>query len=193
MRIFPFGPTKKFIYFPFIIGTAITLIAAEKGDNPNMPLFRLPNQTDRCSSNFVMADHVMPESSQVMIVTFFASWCAPCRHELPFLQRLADTYAAQGVRLCVVCREEQFGKRQRKLLFDTLRIHSPVVHDAYGILARRFGMGPGLPFTCYSNRKGQIMERRTGFVAADTSAILSVVKALLTGPPRTADTAGTAQ
>jgi thiol-disulfide isomerase/thioredoxin len=193
MRSFPFGSSSKLLLLHLITGTVFTLIAAEKGDNPKMPLFRLPNQTDRCSSNFIMADHVMPESSQVMIVTFFASWCAPCRQELPFLQRLADTYAAQGARLCVVCREEQFGKRQRAILFDTLCIHCPVVHDAYGILARRFGMGTGLPFTCYSNRKGQIVERRTGFTAKDTAAIREMVKALLKDPPRTVDTAGTAQ
>ena len=44
---------------------------------------------------------------QVVLVDFWATWCPPCRMELPHLQKLQETYGARGFRVVAIAMDEQ--------------------------------------------------------------------------------------
>jgi thiol-disulfide isomerase/thioredoxin len=99
---------------------------------------------------------------KVMVVNFWATWCAPCREEMPAFARLQAKWGARGVQFVGLSAEEP-GLVQR--FGRDLRVNYPlwVGGDAVGALARRLGNQLGvLPFTVLLDRQGRVVARRVG-------------------------------
>ena len=109
------------------------------------------------------ARHSLGElQGKVLVVNFWATWCAPCREEMPAFARLQGRWAKHGVQFVGLAndeprRVERFGK--------DLAINYPlwVGGDEVGELARRLGNRLGLlPFTAILNAQGNVIETRVG-------------------------------
>lgn len=113
---------------------------------------------------------------QVVVVDFWASWCAPCRQELPVLESLYRKYRAKGLVVVGVGQD-----RERENLDKFLRA-SPltfrIVHDAEGQVADRYGP-PKMPSSYLIDRKGLIRHVHAGFKASDKGALERELNALL--------------
>ena len=76
--------------------------------NDDAPLFTL---RDSSGNDFYLSD-VIGAKSRVpingVILSFFASWCIPCRNELPIINSLADELKSKGVRIVVIGVKENF-------------------------------------------------------------------------------------
>ncbi|HEY2175837.1 MAG TPA: TlpA disulfide reductase family protein [Mycobacteriales bacterium] len=96
------------------------------------------------------------------VVNFWATWCAPCRGELPDLQRFAKA-AAGRVRVIGVDTEETSPSAALSFLQDA-RVHFPSVYDPAGRVSHAMGL-PGLP--------GTVLLRADGSVAAVEPKVLS--------------------
>lgn len=100
----------------------------------------------------------------VLVVNFWATWCAPCREEVPLLTALRQKYAAKGFEVVGIgidngAKIAQFSKE--------FRIPYPLlVADGSGVdLMRKLGNPSGaLPFTVVQDRKGSIAYRRLGLL-----------------------------
>ncbi|HSN92156.1 MAG TPA: TlpA disulfide reductase family protein, partial [Anaeromyxobacteraceae bacterium] len=46
------------------------------------------------------------DPARLVLLTFFASWCAPCQKEMPVLEQLHRTYRERGLRVLAVCIDE---------------------------------------------------------------------------------------
>ena len=165
------------IYFSLLL-IMMTLPSLCHGDssggivNKSAPTFRLPDQNSSKSLPFVMADHFAPDSQHVVIVTFFATWCVPCRKELPFLQHVVDSLYSKGLRMVAVCVDSAYGTKQKKMVSE-LHLTCPVVHDKYGILVRRYECGKELPYTVFVNKNGIVSNKSVGY-SADKQSILKI-------------------
>lgn len=98
---------------------------------------------------------------QVLVLNFWATWCKPCREEIPMLMQAQKELADQGVQivgLAVDRREpvERFAK--------AFNINYPVLIPMAGVvrLQDALGGGPGLPFTVIVDRQGRIRARVAG-------------------------------
>jgi thiol-disulfide isomerase/thioredoxin len=99
---------------------------------------------------------------KVLVVNFWATWCAPCREEMPAFARLQAKWAQRGVQFVGLSAEEAakvsaFGR--------DLGINYPlwVGGDEVGALARRLGNRMDvLPFTVLLDPRGAVIDRKVG-------------------------------
>jgi peroxiredoxin len=100
---------------------------------------------------------------RTVVLNFWATWCGPCREELPELQSVADRFQAQGVTVLGVNVQEGAAVVQRFL--RDLGVRFPVVRDSDGNVALRYRVS-GLPVTFIVGPDGVLRDRLTGQVTA---------------------------
>ena len=88
-------------------------------------------------SSLVGTDAETP--AKAVLITFFATWCKPCKKELPFLQQLFTDYKDKGLRVISVAidkDEAQWPVIQE--LVTKNHVTFPIVKDRYNIIARQY-------------------------------------------------------
>ncbi len=98
---------------------------------------------------------------QVVVVNIWASWCAPCRTEMPLLQDAADTYAGQAVILGAASKDDP-GEAKRFL--DELGLTYPNVFDTSGEIRVALGL-TAYPTTYVFGVDGNIRARVNGGIS----------------------------
>lgn len=96
---------------------------------PNPPTFALPQFGAPRGEPIALAG----QSSDVILVHFFASWCEPCRNELPALQRLADR-GTPGLRVLAIAIADIDAPLRR--LIGTTGVTFPILMDRDRAVAR---------------------------------------------------------
>lgn len=105
---------------------------------------------------------------RVLVCNFWATWCAPCREEMPLLDAFQAQHAKNGVQVVGIALDNAANVGQ--FLKSTPIRYPLLIADATGIdLMRRLGNSAGgLPFTVVLDRRGRLAERKLGpYSAAD--------------------------
>jgi thiol-disulfide isomerase/thioredoxin len=117
--------------------------------------------TDIHGRKFSLADY----RGKVLLVNFWATWCIPCRTEIPDLVKLQREYRHQGLRIVGISYPPQTLSEVRRAVRD-LRMHYRV---AIGTRATKdlFTGSQTLPVTVVIDRKGMIREVIEGIMYPD--------------------------
>lgn len=94
------------------------------------------------------------------ILTFWASWCGPCKKELPALAELYASYQARGLQIIGVNVDRDRAAADRYLSANPLPF--PVVYDTDNGLMDRFDTR-GVPTTFWVEKDGRIRQRTVGY------------------------------
>ncbi|MBI2956502.1 MAG: redoxin domain-containing protein, partial [Acidobacteria bacterium] len=113
---------------------------------------------------------------KVVVVNFWATWCLPCRLEIPHFNRIYSRYRARGVEFIGVSVDDGGWADIRKFEQE-MPIDYPVVLDAQKKAAEAFGGLPGLPITIFIDREGRITHRNIGIT--DVDVLRSNIEAVL--------------
>ena len=98
----------------------------------------------------------VPESrSKLLLIDFWATWCAPCREEFPHLNRLSSTFAAEGLAVLGLTQEPVQVARDFMRKVD---IQYPVGAAGNKPLQKQLGI-KGLPYALLANRQSIIIWR----------------------------------
>jgi cytochrome c biogenesis protein CcmG, thiol:disulfide interchange protein DsbE len=98
---------------------------------------------------------------QPVVVNIWASWCAPCRTEMPLLQDAADTYAGEAVILGVASKDDP---REAKRFLDDLGLTYPNVFDTTGEIRVALGL-TAYPTTYVFGADGTLRARVNGGIS----------------------------
>jgi thiol-disulfide isomerase/thioredoxin len=102
----------------------------------------------------------------ITVVNFWATWCGPCREELPLLSRLSQQYAPKKVRFVSISADEDPGNRKNRAKIDQfLSEQKPAVEIWLGASLSsldRCGLGNVLPATMILNADGEVVARVEG-------------------------------
>lgn len=113
---------------------------------------------------------------KVVVVDFWASWCAPCREELPVLQRLHEQYASRGVVVVGVGIDRN--ERDFRTFKDRMGLTFPVVHDGAHQVAGRYEP-PRMPSTFLIDRNGVVRHVHEGYRASNAAELEQQIQQLL--------------
>lgn len=112
----------------------------------------------------------------VVLINFWASWCGPCRQEMPVLSELHDKYQALGFTVLGVNVESDSGKA-RKLLKD-LPVSFPVVFDNDSVVSKQYDV-VAMPSTVLVDRNGKMRYLHKGYKPGEEEIYLEMVRSLI--------------
>lgn len=118
---------------------------------------------------------------KVVVVNLWASWCAPCRAEMPALQRLYDSNRDRGLVVLAVNSTIQDTEAAARAFADEMDLTFTVVLDRDGSVSRRYLLR-ALPSTFIVDRDGLIRSVVIGGPASD-APLQSKIEPLLAESP----------
>lgn len=168
-----------------LASTAVAQAELAAVDKP-APAFRLPvyNAKDVGApmlgiDRFVGPD--APDKAKVVLLSFMASFCAPCKKEMPYLQSLHDRFKDFGLRVVMVSIDTQpEGQKIIEELIAKNRITFPVLKDRFNLVARRWlGTEAALPSVFLVRPDGTIAKLHRGYTEETSAMIGSEVEEAL--------------
>jgi cytochrome c biogenesis protein CcmG, thiol:disulfide interchange protein DsbE len=118
---------------------------------------------------------------KVVLLNVWATWCTPCREEMPSLERLYQEYRRHGLAVVAVSEDDDANVRDLRTFADDLGLTFDIVYDSLHAMEKPYQI-TGYPVTFVIDRSGVIRRRHLG--AADWSSIgsRSLVASLLGVP-----------
>jgi len=113
---------------------------------------------------------------KVVFLNFWATWCGPCREEMPSMEALYQRFKDQGLEILAVNIIE---KPDEVLDFmEHYKLSFPVPLDRDGAVGAAYGV-QGIPTTFLINREGKIILRLVGTLDWDSPKIHAAFESLL--------------
>lgn len=125
----------------------------------------------------------------VTLVNIWATWCVPCKVEMPSMQRLYDSLASRGFRIAAVSIDQDGPDVVRDFAAD-LNLTFDILQDRRGDIQQAY-QTTGVPESFLLDTTGVIMKRVIGATDWSSPVNVALVNRLLGGPPPsgTSDTA----
>lgn len=144
---------------------------------------RYPKLTlqDLAANKRSLADY----KGKVVVLNFWATWCSPCRKELPMLNELAQKYAEKGVVFLAVSIDEKNDLKQILRFLEENKIALPVWVGATADTLHEFNPGEIVPATIVLDGEGKPAGRIMGQARRDdiTSRLDWILNGKQGGPP----------
>lgn len=112
---------------------------------------------------------------KVILLHFWATWCEPCKKEIPALKRLYEGYHERGLVVNAVAADNEKAVRPFVKTYD---VRFPVLIDQYGSALRSYRVR-GLPSSYLIGRSGKVAGSVTGPVDWERPDVLAFLEGLL--------------
>ena len=171
---------------PLIIGAAVVVAASLYFGTRNiseLPSFGINSGQHMPAPQVTLTDlngeklELASYKGEVVLVDFWATWCDPCRAEIPHFVQLQDKYRNQGFRVVGISMDDV--PRPVREFYGQYRMNYPVAMGN-AKLAERFGGVLGLPVSFLIGRDGRIYARHVG--ETESSVFESEIRELLARP-----------
>ena len=108
---------------------------------------------------------------KLLLVNFWATWCEPCRREIPLLQKLRRERGKDGLEIVGIALDHR--QDVEKYARDREMAYPVLVGERGGLAAvNALGMDTVLPFSVFADRSGRIITLKVGELHADEAALI---------------------
>jgi peroxiredoxin len=149
------------------ISTVLTPFARAAAPAP-APDFTLPA---RDGGNVRLSDL----RGQVVMINFWATWCGPCRQEMPLLQQIQAKYEPLGFTLVGINVEPDSAAAITWL--KQVSVSFPILFDQKNVVAEQFGV-QGMPSSVFVDRAGNVRYVHRGYQPGDEAKYADMVRSL---------------
>ena len=146
----------------------VPALAADPTGAP-APQFTL---TARSGANVSLAQY----KGQVVMLNFWASWCGPCRQEMPLLESIYKQYHRMGFTLIGV-NVEPDSNAANQWLKET-PVSFPILYDKESKVSQMYDVA-GMPSTVIIDRAGKVRVLHRGYKPGDENGYLDSVRTLV--------------
>lgn len=123
---------------------------------------------------------------RVVLLSFWATWCGPCKSELPVLQAFLDKHAAEGLAVVAVNIDDPKTASEVRRFVSDKKLTMPVLLDPEAEVLGKYNPKQSLPFLAILDRQGRRAFQHTGFGEGAEKQIEEEVAKLLAEKPATA-------
>jgi thiol-disulfide isomerase/thioredoxin len=156
------------------------LQAEAAGDMRKLSVHAAPQEvSDTVFHDVEGAQHRLSDwRGQVVVLNFWATWCAPCRHEMPSLDRLQAEMGGADLEVVTVATGRNSVAGIRRFFEEEGIERLPILTDADQSLAREMAV-LGLPVTVIIDPEGREVARLTGGAEWDTPEAKAILEAVI--------------
>lgn len=115
------------------------------------------------------------------VVTFWATWCKPCRKELPELEKLVEKYGDRGFRVFGINGDGTVDRAKVRPYVKALGFDFTVIPDPDGEIRRRFQVEV-FPTTFLVDGEGGVVHRQVGYRQGDEAILEKALLEILPSP-----------
>jgi len=136
------------------------------------PLFSgvLHNPAEAGTQRIDVASLIGPDADaeqqkKAVLISFFATWCKPCKKEMPFLEQLHEDYKSKGLQIISVAidKDEATWPEIGELVKKN-HITYPIVKDRYNLIARQYlGDKTAMPSVFILDKDGKVLLVKQGY------------------------------
>jgi len=113
---------------------------------------------------------------QVVMINFWATWCGPCRQEMPLLQQIHAKYEPLGFTMLGVNVEPDSAAAQNWL--KDMPVSFPIVFDRKSEVSSSFGV-EAMPSSVLIDREGRVRHVHRGYKPSDEAVYADLVRGLV--------------
>jgi peroxiredoxin len=151
------------------VTTVILATTATAGGDSPAPGFSLPA---RGGSTIDLSQF----KGQVVMINFWASWCGPCRQEMPLLESMYKKYQPLGFTLIGVNVEPD--QKDAESFLKQTPVTFPVLFDAKSKVSGLYNV-QGMPTTVFIDRKGKVRLVHESYKPGDENLYLDQIRTLI--------------
>lgn len=113
------------------------------------------------------------------LYAFFATWCGPCRSELPDIQEIHREFGPRGLRVVLVSEDGPSSASEVAGFLQQAGVEVPFVFDPESEWLQRYHPSGTLPFTVLLDREGRVVYAHAGYEPGDIRTLRARIEALL--------------
>ena len=121
---------------------------------------------------------------QVMLLNIWATWCTPCRVEMPSIQALLEAFAPSGFKVVAVSIDDEGSRQKVREFAQEYGLTFEILHDHTGEIQKAY-QTTGIPETFIIGADGLIRRKVVGAVHWDSPANRALIAQLLGVSPNT--------
>ncbi len=152
-----------------MVSVSMFLLAGAQAESEMAPNFTLKN---RSGENVKLSEL----RGQVVLVNFWASWCGPCRQEMPILEKLYKKYKSLGFVILGVNVDDK--PKQAESLLKLIDVSFPVLFDTDKKISEKYKV-TAMPSSFLIDRDGKLYSEHKGYLPEYELMYKKEIKTLL--------------
>ena len=163
-----FRQLNRFLFITIMVIVPLCVSADDKLEGP-APDFTLKSNNGK---NMKLSEL----RGDVVMINFWASWCGPCRQEMPLLDKMHDRYKDLGFTLLGVNVEEE--PDRAKAMLNDIPVKFPILFDTQNKVSQQYNL-IAMPSTVFVDRDGNIRYFHAGYLPGDEKQYEKFIKNLV--------------